>query len=109
MVWTDPPECKVCKTTCNCYDCPSDTSCKSYCTRNNCGLCSDCKYSVTTMSHDEDDLKIFVHNLFIESQKQKETIKKLTTEINKISTRLTILETVNLSKLNPRAKPFIPR
>lgn len=109
MGWTAPPKCKVCETECKCYICISDNSCRSDCTRNNCGFCSDCKYSIPILNHDDDELKIFVHDLFIESKKQKETIKKLLDKIEKISQRLNILETTNLSKLNPNAKPFYPR
>lgn len=52
MGWTDPPTCKSCGTKCRCYDCPSDTSCRSDCTRNNCGFCGDCKYLYPTLAHD---------------------------------------------------------
>ena len=116
MGWTDPPKGKVCETECKCYICISDTSCRSDCTRNNCGFCSDCKYSIPTLSHDDDELKIFVHDLFIESKKQKETIKKLidkietlTFENRNIRERLNTLETVYTFKLNPLAKPFVPK
>jgi len=68
------------------------------------------------LCHDDDELKIFVHDLFIESKKQKETIKKLldkietlTFENEDIRKRLNTLELAYMSKLNPNAKPFIAK
>lgn len=116
MGWTDPPTCKSCGTKCKCYDCPSDTSCRSDCTRNNCGFCGDCKYLYPALAHDEDELKIFVQDLFVESKKQKEIIDKLVNKIKilaldneKMSKRISTLETVYNFKLNPDAKPFYPK
>lgn len=116
MGWSDPPTCKACETECNCYVCISDTSCRSDCTRNNCGFCRECRFSIPTLSHDDDELKIVVHDLFIESKKQKELINKLLDKIemivfenSDIRKRLNTLEIACKSKLNPNAKPFIAK
>lgn len=115
MSWEDPPTCKSCETECNCYAYISDTSCRSDCTINNCGFCKDCKYSIPTLSHEDTELQIFIHDLYIESRKQKELINRLldkiemiTIENENILKRMNALEKVCKSKLNPNAKEFIP-
>lgn len=129
MVWTNPPTCKSCETKCRCYEYVSDnmseTSCSSDCTINNCRFCRECMGSYSTLAHDEDELKIFVQDLFVESKKQKEILNKLenkikiltleneikilTLENEKLSKRISTLDPVYNFKLNPYAKPFYPR
>jgi len=59
---------------------------------------------------------MFIHDLFIESKKQKEMINKLLDKIEMIvlentdiRKRLNTLEIACKSKLNPNAKPFIAK
>lgn len=125
----DSAVCINCKTKCDCNTWYYNNRCTNDCFINNTRFCEDCKFDIPTLHLDDDEMKVYIHNLSIDIEDQKKINKELfdkniiysqqikyliknTSKLidqNKILTnRVKALESVYNFRPNPNAKPFVP-